>query len=48
MSRQRPVRGVAFEDGDDLVVGFAAVDHAQPADRAGCEQEVAARQQLFP
>src|SRR6186997_3054975 len=34
---------VVLEHGDDLVVGFPAVDHLQPADDAGPDQNLVAR-----
>src|SRR6202012_1477779 len=37
----RSENSVAFENGDDFVVGLVAVDHAQTADRESLEQEVA-------
>ena len=36
------VDGVALEDGDDLVVGLVAVEHAQAADGHGAQEDVAA------
>ena len=40
---QRTVSDIAFENRDDLVVGFVAVDHAQAADRQRANDEVTVR-----
>src|SRR3954469_25271947 len=35
-----PVADVGLQDGDDFVVSFVAVDHAETADRDGADNEV--------
>ncbi len=37
-----PERHVAFQDGEDLVVGLVVVEHVEPADGTGLEEDVAA------
>ena len=41
------VSDIRFEDGDDLVVGFLAVNHAESADGTRADEEVAVRESLF-
>ena len=41
------VEGVVFEYGDDFIVGFIAVDHAQAADWNGLQQDIAVCKRSF-
>src|SRR5262245_4726228 len=45
--RQSAVREVSIEDGDDLVVGLLIIEHAQPANRTGVDEDIAVRHRLL-
>src|SRR5262245_15487262 len=45
--RQGAVREVSIEDGDDLVVGLLIIEHPQPADWTGVDEDIAVRHRLL-